>query len=312
MVPPAPAADDGASMPSPATVITGPPADPVDRFRELDLPAWEVRGDFRDIRYEVAEGIAKLTICRPEVRNAFRPQTLFELADAFTAARDDPSVGVVVLTGEGPDAFCSGGDQKIRGDDGYLGDDDVAHQGIGRLNVLDLQIQIRRLPKPVVAMVAGYAIGGGHILHLVCDLTIAADNARFGQTGPKVGSFDGGYGASLLARTIGLKRAKEVWFLCRQYDAATAKSWGLVNEVVPLADLERETVAWCRQMLSLSPIALRMLKGGLHAADDGLAGLQQFAGDATMLFYMSEEGQEGRNAFQEHRPPDFGRFPRRP
>jgi naphthoate synthase len=260
----------------------------------------------------VADGIAKLTIARPEVRNAFRPQTLFELADAFNLARDDPSVGVVILTGQGPDAFCSGGDQKIRGDDGYLGDDAVAQRGIGRLNVLDLQIQIRRLPKPVVAMVAGYAIGGGHILHLVCDLSIAADNARFGQTGPKVGSFDGGYGASLLARTIGLKRAKEVWFLCRQYDAATALEWGLVNEVVPLAGLERETVAWCRQMLSLSPLALRMLKGGLHAADDGLAGLQQFAGDATMLFYMSEEGQEGRNAFQEHRPPDFGRFPRRP
>ena len=294
------------------TVITGPPLDPVDRFRDLPLPAWERRGEYRDIHVDVADGIAKLTIARPEVRNAFRPQTLFELADAFTVARDDPAVGVVVLTGQGPDAFCSGGDQKIRGDDGYMGDDSVAQQGIGRLNVLDLQVQIRRLPKPVVAMVAGYAIGGGHILHLVCDLTIAADNARFGQTGPKVGSFDGGYGVSLLARTIGLKRAKEVWFLCRQYDAATALRWGLVNEVVPLADLERETVAWCRQMLSLSHMALRMLKGGLHAADDGLAGLQQFAGDATMLFYMSEEGQEGRNAFQEHRPPDFGRFPRRP
>ena len=294
------------------TVITGPPLDPVDRFRDLPLPAWERRGEYRDIHVDVADGIAKLTIARPEVSNAFRPQTLFELADAFTVARDDPAVGVVVLTGQGPDAFCSGGDQKIRGDDGYMGDDSVAQQGIGRLNVLDLQVQIRRLPKPVVAMVAGYAIGGGHILHLVCDLTIAADNARFGQTGPKVGSFDGGYGVSLLARTIGIKRAKEVWFLCRQYDAATALRWGLVNEVVPLADLERETVAWCRQMLSLSPMALRMLKGGLHAADDGLAGLQQFAGDATMLFYMSEEGQEGRNAFQEHRPPDFGRFPRRP
>jgi naphthoate synthase len=294
------------------TVVTGPPLDPVDRFRGLTLPAWERRGEYRDITFDVAEGMAKLTIARPEVRNAFRPQTLFELADAFTLARDDPSVGVVILTGQGPDAFCSGGDQKIRGDDGYLGDDAVAERGIGRLNVLDLQIQIRRLPKPVVAMVAGYAIGGGHILHLVCDLSIAADNARFGQTGPKVGSFDGGYGASLLARTIGLKRAKEVWFLCRQYDAATALEWGLVNEVVPLAQLEPETVAWCRQMLSLSPLALRMLKGGLHAADDGLAGLQQFAGDATMLFYMSEEGQEGRNAFQEHRPPDFGRFPRRP
>jgi len=294
------------------TVITGPPVDPVDRFRDMALPAWEPRGEYRDIRMEVGDGIAKLTICRPEVRNAFRPQTLFELSDAFNVARDDPSVGVIVLTGQGPDAFCSGGDQKIRGDDGYIGDDELSRQGIGRLNVLDLQIQIRRLPKPVVAMVAGYAIGGGHILHLVCDLSIAADNARFGQTGPKVGSFDGGYGASLLARSIGLKRAKEVWFLCRQYDADTALSWGLVNAVVPLADLESETVAWCRQMLSLSPMALRMLKGGLHAADDGLAGLQQFAGDATMLFYMSEEGQEGRNAFQEHRPPDFGRFPRRP
>ena len=294
------------------TVISGPPIDPVDKFRTMALPAWESRGDYRDIRMDVGDGIAKLTICRPEVRNAFRPQTLFELSDAFNVARDDPSIGVIVLTGQGPDAFCSGGDQKIRGDDGYIGDDAVAQQGIGRLNVLDLQIQIRRMPKPVVAMVAGYAIGGGHILHLVCDLTIAADNARFGQTGPMVGSFDGGYGASLLARSIGLKRAKEVWFLCRQYDAATALSWGLVNEVVPLADLEAETVAWCRQMLALSPLALRMLKGGLHAADDGLAGLQQFAGDATMLFYMSEEGQEGRNAFQEHRPPDFGRFPRRP
>jgi naphthoate synthase len=294
------------------TVIAGPPEDPVARFRDLPLPAWEARGDYEDIRFEVAEGIAKLTIVRPHVRNAFRPRTLFELADAFDQARDDPAVGVVVLTGEGPDAFCSGGDQKIRGDDGYLGDDAMGERGIGRLNVLDLQVQIRRLPKPVVAMVAGYAIGGGHILHLVCDLTIAADNARFGQTGPKVGSFDGGYGASLLARTVGLKRAKEVWFLCRQYDAATAMAWGLVNAVVPLDALERETVAWCRQMLSLSPIALRMLKGGLHAADDGLAGLQQFAGDATMLFYMSEEGQEGRNAFVEHRAPDFSRFPRRP
>jgi naphthoate synthase len=294
------------------TVVTGTPHDPLDDLRLLGAPTWEASGSFTDIRYEVAEGIAKLTICRPERRNAFRPQTLFELTEAFTWARDDPDVGVIILCGEGPDAFCSGGDQKIRGDDGYMGDDEVAQQGIGRLNVLDLQVEIRRMPKPVVAMVAGYAIGGGHILHLVCDLTIAADNARFGQTGPKVGSFDGGYGASLLARTIGLKRAKEVWFLCRQYDADTALDWGLVNEVVPLAALEGETVAWCRQMLSLSPLALRMLKGGLHAADDGLAGLQQFAGDATMLFYMSEEGQEGRNAFQEHRKPDFGRFPRRP
>ncbi|MHB8429316.1 MAG: 1,4-dihydroxy-2-naphthoyl-CoA synthase [Acidimicrobiales bacterium] len=310
-----PGADDGSKSQSAApsaTVVKGVPPDPVDRFRPLPAPEWSERGTYRDIRLEVAEGMAKVTICRPEVRNAFRPQTLFELADAFDVARDDPLVGVVILTGEGPDAFCSGGDQMIRGDDGYLGDDAVARQGIGRLNVLDLQIQIRRLPKPVVAMVAGYAIGGGHILHLVCDLTIAADNARFGQTGPKVGSFDGGYGVSLLARTIGLKRAKEVWFLCRQYDAATAERWGLVNTVVHLDVLEAETVAWCRQMLTLSPIALRMLKGGFHAADDGLAGIQQLAGDATMLFYMSEEGQEGRNAFQEHRPPDFSRFPRRP
>jgi naphthoate synthase len=297
---------------APATVISGPPVDPVDRFRPEPLPAWRRQGDYRDIHYDVADGMAKITIARPEVRNAFRPQTLFELAEAFNLARDDSTVGAIILTGEGPDAFCSGGDQSIRGDDGYIGDDAVAQQGIGRLNVLDLQVQIRRLPKPVVAMVAGYAIGGGHILHLVCDLTIAADNARFGQTGPKVGSFDGGYGSSLLARTIGLKRAKEVWFLCRQYDAATALDWGLVNEVVPLGDLERETVAWCRQMLSLSPMALRMIKGGLHAADDGLAGLQQLAGDATMLFYMSEEGQEGRNAYQQRRQPDFSPFPRRP
>lgn len=307
-------ADDhsGNSESGALTVISGSPVDPVEQFRGLPLPAWERQGDYHDIHFDVAEGIAKLTIARPEVRNAFRPQTLFELSHALNVARDDSSVGAVILTGEGPDAFCSGGDQMIRGDDGYLGDDNVAAQGIGRLNVLDLQIEIRRLPKPVVAMVAGYAIGGGQILHLVCDITIAADNARFGQTGPKVGSFDGGYGSSLLARTIGLKRAKEVWFLCRQYDAETAKGWGLVNEVVPLASLERETVAWCRRMLELSPIALRMIKGGLHAADDGLAGLQQFAGDATMLFYMSEEGQEGRNAFQQQRKPDFDRFPRRP
>jgi naphthoate synthase len=273
---------------------------------------WKQAGEYQDIRYEVADGIAKLTIDRPEVRNAFRPQTLFELQDAFTVARDDPEVGVIILTGAGPDAFCSGGDQKIRGSDGYIGDDEVAQRGIGRLNVLDLQVQIRRLPKPVVAMVAGYAIGGGHILHLVCDLTIAADNARFGQTGPKVGSFDAGYGSSLLARTIGLKRAKEIWFLCRQYDAQTALDWGLVNAVVPLARLEEETLTWCKEMLRLSPIALRMIKGGFNAADDGLAGIQQLAGDATMLFYMTDEGQEGRNAFNEKRPPDFSKYPRRP
>ena len=296
----------------PDTVITGAPVDPVQAFRDVGAPAWALEGDYGDIRYEVAEGIAKVTICRPERRNAFRPQTLFELSDAFNRARDDVAVGVIVLTGEGPDAFCSGGDQNVRGSDGYMGDDELAHRGVGRLNVLDLQVQIRRLPKPVVAMVAGYAIGGGHVLHLVCDLTIAADNARFGQTGPRVGSFDAGYGSSLLARTIGLKRAKEVWMLCRQYDAQTALGWGLVNAVVPLDELERETVAWCRQMLTLSPIALRMCKAGFNAADDGLAGIQQLAGDATMLFYMSEEGQEGRDAYVEHRQPQFARFPKRP
>jgi len=294
------------------TVIHGSPIDPVEEFRSWPLPEWQRSEDFEDIFYDVADGIAKITINRPERRNAFRPQTLFELSRAFERARDDISVGAIILTGAGPDAFCSGGDQKIRGNDGYIGNDSVAQQGVGRLNVLDLQIQIRRLPKPVIASIAGYAIGGGHILHLVCDLSIAADNARFGQTGPMVGSFDGGYGSSLLARTIGLKRAKEVWFLCRQYDAATALEWGLVNTVVPLDDLERETVAWCRQMLTLSPIALRMLKAGFNAADDGLAGVQQLAGDATMLFYMSEEGQEGRNAFVEHRKPDFSKYPKRP
>src|ERR1700722_18439857 len=289
-----------------------PLEDPIAGLREEAPPKWDVVGDYSDIRLETAEGIAKITICRPEVRNAFRPQTLFELSDAFDRARDDPDIGGVGLKGEGPDAFCSGGDQRIRGDDGYIGDDEVARRGIGRLNVLDLQIQIRSIPKPVVAMVAGYAIGGGHILHLVCDLTIAADNARFGQTGPKVGSFDGGYGSGLLARTIGLKRAKEVWFLCRQYGAEQALEWGLVNAVVPLDRLEDETLEWCHRMLELSPIALRMLKAGFNAADDGLAGIQQLAGDATMLFYMSEEGQEGRNAYVEGRQPDFSKFPKRP
>ena len=294
------------------TTISGSPDDPVDEFRRMPAPSWVTAGDYEDIIYESAEGIARITINRPERRNAFRPQTLFELSDAFERARDDIEVGAIILTGAGGDAFCSGGDQKIRGDDGYMGDDDVARRGVGRLNVLDLQVQIRRLPKPVLAQVAGYAIGGGHILHLVCDLTISADNARFGQTGPRVGSFDGGYGSSLLANTIGLKRAKEVWFLCRQYDAAQALSWGLVNTVVPLPKLEDETVAWCRQILTLSPLALRMLKAGFNAAEDGLAGVQQLAGDATMLFYMSEEAQEGRNAFVEHRRPDFSRFPKRP
>ena len=296
------------------TSITGRPVDPLEQLRALPLPAWssESKGEFKDITYEVAESMAKITICRPEVRNAFRPQTLFELEKAFNLARDDTQVGAVILTGQGPDAFCSGGDQRIRGEDGYIGDDEVAKRGVGRLNVLDLQIQIRRLPKPVVAMVAGYAIGGGHVLHLVCDLTIAADNARFGQTGPMVGSFDGGFGAGLLGRTIGIRRAKEIWFLCKQYDADQALDWGLVNTVVPLDDLEAETVAWCRRMTELSPLALRMLKGGFNAADDGLAGVQQLAGDATMLFYMTEEGQEGRNAYVERRKPDFSKFPRRP
>jgi naphthoate synthase len=274
---------------------------------------WTPAGDYTDIRYELSgDGIAKITINRPEVRNAFRPQTLFELREAFTFAQDDPGVGVIVLTGEGPDAFCSGGDQRIRGDDGYIGDDAVAKKGIGRLNVLDLQIQMRRCPKPIVAMIAGYAIGGGHVLHVCCDLSIAAENARFGQTGPKVGSFDGGFGSGLLARQIGQKRAKEVWFLCRQYDAQTALHWGLVNAVVPLERLEEETVQWCREMLALSPLALRMLKASFNAADDGLAGIQQLAGDATLLFYMSDEAQEGRDAYVEKRRPDFSKFPRRP
>jgi naphthoate synthase len=268
---------------------------------------WTRSGENTDIRYETAEGIAKVTIDRPEVRNAFRPLTVRELSDAFETARDDPKIGVVILTGEGPEAFCSGGDQRTRGDDGY-----VDEKGIGRLNVLDLQVQIRRMPKPVVAMVAGYAIGGGHVLHLCCDLTIAADNARFGQTGPKVGSFDGGYGINLLARQIGEKRAKEMWFLCRQYDAPTALEWGLVNAVVPLAELENETVRWCREMLVMSPLALRLLKAGYNAGVDGLAGVQQLAGDATLLYYMTEEAQEGRDAFVERRDPDFSRFPKRP
>jgi naphthoate synthase len=273
---------------------------------------WAKGADYTDIEYHVAEGIAKITINRPEVRNAFRPQTLFELTDAFDRARDDDQVGVIILTGKGDKAFCSGGDQRIRGDDGYIGDDDVAHKGIGRLNVLDLQVQIRRTPKPVVAMIAGYAVGGGHVLHVVCDLSIAAENARFQQTGPKVGSFDGGYGSGLLARHIGQKRAREIWFLCRQYDAATALDWGLVNAVVPIEELEVETVQWCREMLQHSPLALRMLKASLNAADDGLAGVQQLAGDATLLFYMTEEAQEGRDAYVAKRKPDFGKFPKRP
>jgi len=273
---------------------------------------WQQQGEYGDIEYHTADGIAKITINRPEVRNAFRPQTLFELRDAFDVARDDDTIGVIILTGKGDLAFCSGGDQRIRGDDGYIGDDAVAAKGIGRLNVLDLQVQIRRTPKPVVAMIAGHAVGGGHVLHVMCDLSIAADNARFQQTGPKVGSFDGGYGSGLLAAQIGQKRAREIWFLCRQYDAHTALEWGLVNAVVPLANLEVETVQWCREMLEHSPLALRMLKASMNAADDGLAGVQQLAGDATLLFYMTEEAQEGRNAYQDKRKPDFGKFPKRP
>ena len=279
------------------------------------IPSWIAGSgseNFGDIKYEVAEGIAKITINRPEVRNAFRPQTLFELEEAFSLARDDESVGAIILTGQGTEAFCSGGDIHVRGDDGYIGNDALGKKGIGRLNVLDLQVQIRRLPKPVIAMVAGWAIGGGHVLHVVCDLTVAADNAKFGQTGPMVGSFDGGYGAGLLAAHIGQKKAREIWFLCRQYDAQEALDMGLVNTVVPVSELEAETVSWCREILRHSPMALRLLKAGLNAADDGLAGVQQLAGDATLLFYLTEEGQEGRDAFKEKREPNFDKFPKRP
>jgi len=280
---------------------------------ELYAPIeWQPAGEFQDLLYEKADGIAKITINRPEVRNAFRPQTLAELREAFARARDDLEVGAIIFTGAGDEAFCSGGDQRIRGDDGYIGDDEVAEQGVGRLDVGDLHVQIRRTPKPVVAMVAGYAVGGGHILHLVCDLTIAADNARFGQTGPRVGSFDGGFGAALLARNVGVKRAKEIWFLCRLYGAEEALDMGLVNAVVPLAELERETVAWCREMTALSPLALRLLKASFNAAEDGIAGLQQLSHDATLLFYMTEEGQAGRDAYKRGERPDFTKFPRRP
>jgi naphthoate synthase len=273
---------------------------------------WTPAGEYSDIRYELSgDGIAKITIDRPEVRNAFRPQTVVELSDAFERAREDIEVGVIVLTGEGDEAFCSGGDQRVRGDAGYLGDDEAASRGVGRFHVTDLHVQIRRTPKPVVAMVAGYAIGGGHVLHVVCDLTIAAENARFGQTGPKVGSFDGGFGASVLSRLVGPKKAKEIWFLCRQYDAREALEIGLVNTVVPLERLEEETVAWCREMLQLSPFALRLLKASFNADEDGLAGLQQLAHDANLLFYGNEEAQEGRDAYREKRKPDFSRFPRR-
>ena len=268
---------------------------------------WKAARTFTDILYEKAEGIAKITINRPDVRNAFRPLTVREMIQAFEDVREDPEVGVAILTGAGTEAFCSGGDQRVRGAAGYVGDDQVP-----RLNVLDLQKQIRSLPKPVVAMVAGYAIGGGHVLHVVCDLTIAAENARFGQTGPKVGSFDGGFGASYLARIVGQKRAREIWYLCRQYDAAQAREMGLVNEVVPLERLEEETVAWCREILGMSPLALRCLKASFNAECDGEVGLQELAGNATLLFYMTEEAQEGRNAYLERRKPDFSKFRRLP
>jgi len=294
----------------------------------LSTTTWIAAGEYEDIRYEKSAGsagreesdtrIAKITIARPEVRNAFRPQTIVEISRALEDAREDTQVGVIVLTGEGPDAFCSGGDQRVRGDSGYLNDEQIksppthTHSNVGRFHVTDLHVQIRRLPKPVVAMVAGYAIGGGHVLHLVCDLTIAADNARFGQVGPKVGSFDGGFGAGLLANLVGPKKAKEIWFLCRQYSAEEALQMGMVNTVVPLERLEEETVQWCNEMLALSPFALRLLKASFNAAEDGLSGIQQLAHDTNLLFYESEEAQEGRDAYKQKRTPDFARFPRRP
>jgi naphthoate synthase len=273
----------------------------------MSLVEWKEVSQFTDIQYHKAESIAKITINRPEVRNAFRPLTVFEMGEALSDSREDSDIGVVILTGKGRDAFCSGGDQKIRGDSGYKDD-----SGVHRLNVLDLQRQIRALPKPVIAMVAGYAIGGGHVLHLMCDLTIAADNARFGQTGPKVGSFDGGYGASYMARIVGQKKAREIWFLCRQYDAQQALAMGLVNQVVPYERLEAETVEWCREILANSPMAIRCLKAALNADCDGQAGLQELAGNTTMLFYMTPEAQEGRDAFVEKRKPDFSKFRRDP
>ena len=268
---------------------------------------WQSAGTYQDILYEKWNGIAKITINRPEVRNAFRPQTLFDLQHAFLDAREDPEIGVIILTGAGTEAFCSGGDQTIRGEQGYVGEDKVP-----RLNVLDLQKQIRSLPKPVIAMVAGYAIGGGHVLHVVCDLTIAADNAKFGQTGPKVGSFDGGFGAGYLARIVGHKKAKELWFLCRQYSAQEALDMGLVNAVVSLDKLEETTVQWCKEILEKSPMALRCLKAAFNDETDGEAGIQELAGNATLLYYMTEEAQEGRNAFKEKRKPNFKKFKRLP
>ena len=274
--------------------------------------AWEPAGEYEDIRYETAEGIAKITIDRPQVRNAFRPQTVIEISDALERAREDLEIGPIILTGEGPDAFCSGGDQRVRGDHGYMAEDEAGRRGIGRFHVTDLHIQMRRTPKPIVAMVAGYAVGGGHVLHVVCDLTIAADNARFGQTGPRVGSFDGGFGAGVLANLVGVKKAKEIWFLCRQYDAQQALQMGLVNTVVPLAELEEVTVQWCREMQALSPFALRLLKASFNASEDGLSGIQQLAHDTNLLFYGSDEAREGRTAYIEKRRPDFARFPKRP
>jgi naphthoate synthase len=273
-----------------------------------DAPDWTSSGSYEDIRYETtADGIAKITICRPEVHNAFRPQTIIEITEALNVAREDERIGVIVLTGQGERAFCSGGDQRVRGDSGYQTDAGAT----GRFHVTDLQVQMRRCPKPIVAMVAGYAIGGGHVLHLICDLTIAADNAVFGQVGPKVGSWDGGFGASVLSDLVGPKRAKEIWFLCRQYDAQQAMDMGLINTVVPPADLERETVRWCREMLAKSPFALRLSKASFHAHEDGYAGIQQLAHDANLLFYGSEEAREGREAFKEKRRPEFEKFPRR-
>lgn len=269
---------------------------------------WNSVGDYSDIQYETTDdGIAKITINRPEVHNAFRPQTIIEISDALTVAREDESVGVIILTGAGDKAFCSGGDQRVRGDSGYKTDAGAT----GRFHVTDLHVQMRRCPKPIVAMVAGWAIGGGHVLHVVADLTIAADNARFGQVGPKVGSFDGGFGASSLSQLVGMKKAKEIWFLCRQYDAQQALDMGMVNAVVPLEDLETETVKWCREMLALSPYALRLMKASFHAAEDGYAGLQQLAHDTNLLFYGNDEAKEGREAYKEKRKPDFTQFPRR-
>jgi naphthoate synthase len=284
-------------------------ADPADSVQRPGADWAAGPGEYEDIRYELSgDGIAKITIARPEKRNAFRPQTIIELMRAFEVAREDPEVGVILFTGEGDLAFCSGGDQSVRGDTGYMSEEG----GVGRFHVTDLQVQMRRLPKPIIAMVAGYAVGGGHVLHVCCDMTIAADNARFGQTGPRVGSWDGGFGASLLRDLVGPKKAKEIWMLCRQYDAEQAEDMGLVNTVVPLADLEVETVSWCREMLALSPFALRLVKASFNAHEDGYAGIQQLAHDTNLLFYGNEEAKEGREAYKEKRRPDFGKFPRRP